>query len=329
MAGLPPPPNTRGHRLLGWGRGRGPALITPPPPSLNRHMTLAEFKFIWYMEYAHRMWGRVVGLLYVLPAAYFWKKGWLSRPMKGTVLALCGLVCFQVGSSAQGRVVQWLSRPVCLKWACTVARGGQGCSGNGVPVQPLPPQGALRSELGQEVRPSLVLPRQEAACRMVPCCQAWWTRTAGGRVLSLCGCRVTLRVVCQGLLGWYMVKSGLEEKPESHDIPRVSQYRLAAHLGSALVLYAASLWSGLSLLLSRHEVRSIHAQSSSVRRWRDGKGSRLLRRRVSLRNRKEKCGANLCFWLIFNQVAGHTLCSVEGPAEGGSFEDCALCPNLS
>lgn len=53
-----------------------------------------------------------------------------------------------------------------------------------------------------------------------------------------------------------MVKSGLEEKPDSYDIPRVSQYRLAAHLGSALVLYSASLWTGLSLLLPRHKVWS-------------------------------------------------------------------------
>uniref|UniRef100_A0A8C8WXD3 Cytochrome c oxidase assembly homolog COX15 n=1 Tax=Panthera leo TaxID=9689 RepID=A0A8C8WXD3_PANLE len=63
---------------------------------LNHDMTLAEFKFIWYMEYSHRMWGRLVGLTYILPAAYFWRKGWLSRGMKGRVLALCGLVCFQV-----------------------------------------------------------------------------------------------------------------------------------------------------------------------------------------------------------------------------------------
>ncbi|XP_072196195.1 heme A synthase COX15 isoform X2 [Excalfactoria chinensis] len=60
--------------------------------------------------------------------------------------------------------------------------------------------------------------------------------------------------VQNGLLGWYMVKSGLEEKPDSYDIPRVSQYRLAAHLGSALVLYSASLWMGLSLLLPRHQL---------------------------------------------------------------------------
>ncbi|XP_040294618.1 cytochrome c oxidase assembly protein COX15 homolog [Bufo bufo] len=119
---------------------------------LNHNMTLNEFKFIWYMEYSHRMWGRAVGLAYILPAIYFWRKGWFNRGMKGRVLGLCGFVCFQ------------------------------------------------------------------------------------------------------GLLGWYMVKSGLEEKPDSYDVPRVSQYRLAAHLGSALVLYCASLWTGLSLLLPKQKM---------------------------------------------------------------------------
>lgn len=43
----------------------------------------------------------------------------------------------------------------------------------------------------------------------------------------------------QGALGWYMVKSGLDEENFTHAgaVPRVSQYRLAAHLGAALVLY--------------------------------------------------------------------------------------------
>lgn len=80
---------------------------------------------------------------------------------------------------------------------------------------------------------------------MAPLTDAW-DRGAGSYLFLL----------CQGLLGWYMVKSGLEEKPDSYDIPRVSQYRLAAHLGSALVLYSASLWTGLSLLLPRHQVQS-------------------------------------------------------------------------
>lgn len=45
----------------------------------------------------------------------------------------------------------------------------------------------------------------------------------------------------QGFLGWYMVKSGLI------DDPAVSHYRLAAHLMTALALYAAMLDLGLRL----------------------------------------------------------------------------------
>ncbi len=49
----------------------------------------------------------------------------------------------------------------------------------------------------------------------------------------------------QGALGWYMVKSGLV------DDPRVSHYRLTAHLGLAFVIYAAMLWQALGLLAPR------------------------------------------------------------------------------
>lgn len=55
----------------------------------------------------------------------------------------------------------------------------------------------------------------------------------------------------QGFLGWYMVRSGLEVATTFDDpnvIPRVSQYRLAAHLGTAIALYAGMLWRGLSIL---------------------------------------------------------------------------------
>lgn len=48
----------------------------------------------------------------------------------------------------------------------------------------------------------------------------------------------------QGLLGWYMVKSGLV------DNPRVSQYRLTSHLGVAVALYAYMLWLVFDLLPS-------------------------------------------------------------------------------
>jgi len=46
----------------------------------------------------------------------------------------------------------------------------------------------------------------------------------------------------QGLLGWYMVKSGLV------DNPHVSQYRLVAHLALAVAIYAFMLWTALAIL---------------------------------------------------------------------------------
>ena len=50
---------------------------------------------------------------------------------------------------------------------------------------------------------------------------------------------------CQGLLGWYMVESGLANRVE------VSQYRLTAHLALALLIYAAILWVALGILRGR------------------------------------------------------------------------------
>jgi cytochrome c oxidase assembly protein subunit 15 len=54
----------------------------------------------------------------------------------------------------------------------------------------------------------------------------------------------------QGLLGWYMVKSGLDHKNflGPSDVPRVSQYRLAAHLSSAVVLFSVLFWNAKSVL---------------------------------------------------------------------------------
>ncbi len=52
---------------------------------------------------------------------------------------------------------------------------------------------------------------------------------------------------CQGLLGWYMVKSGLVDKPD------VSQYRLSAHLGAAVLIYSFILWTAFDLVNRRTE----------------------------------------------------------------------------
>ena len=50
----------------------------------------------------------------------------------------------------------------------------------------------------------------------------------------------------QGAMGWYMVKSGLTVRTD------VSQYRLAAHLALALVVYGLAVWTAAELLGFRH-----------------------------------------------------------------------------
>jgi cytochrome c oxidase assembly protein subunit 15 len=46
----------------------------------------------------------------------------------------------------------------------------------------------------------------------------------------------------QGFMGWYMVKSGLVDNPD------VSHYRLAAHLTTAFITFAYTLWVALDLI---------------------------------------------------------------------------------
>ncbi|KAE8445042.1 hypothetical protein EG329_013756 [Mollisiaceae sp. DMI_Dod_QoI] len=114
---------------------------------LNPRMTIDEFKKIYYMEWTHRLWGRFVGLSFVIPAVYFVARRKVAANMSLRLLGISGLIAFQ------------------------------------------------------------------------------------------------------GALGWYMVKSGLKDDlfaPGSH--PRVSQYRLTAHLGAAFVCYSAMLWNGLAIL---------------------------------------------------------------------------------
>lgn len=59
---------------------------------------------------------------------------------------------------------------------------------------------------------------------------------------------LALLIGAQGALGWYMVKSGLEPLESPDSVPRVSQYRLAAHLGTAFLLYAGMFWNGMALI---------------------------------------------------------------------------------
>ena len=51
-------------------------------------MDLAAFKFIYFWEWAHRLLGRVIGLAYALPLAWFWVRGSIPAGFKPRLVAL-------------------------------------------------------------------------------------------------------------------------------------------------------------------------------------------------------------------------------------------------
>ena len=67
----------------------------------------------------------------------------------------------------------------------------------------------------------------------------------------------------QGAMGWYMVQSGLV------DDPRVSQFRLTAHLGLAFAIFAAMFWVALTLVHPQRVPVASPAQRSarSLSHW--------------------------------------------------------------
>jgi len=120
----------------------------------NTGMDLPAFKSIFYFEYAHRLLGRLIGVLFFIPLVFFVFAKKISRPLMPKLL-----IMFLLGGM-------------------------------------------------------------------------------------------------QGLLGWYMVKSGLVNNPH------VSQYRLTAHLGLAVLIYGYMLWVALDLLQPRE--RSLSSEKGRI-----------------------------------------------------------------
>jgi len=110
---------------------------TPQYQQINKGMSVEEFKGIFFWEWFHRVWGRLIGIVFAVPMIFFFVKGYIPRDDR-------------------------------LKYLGLLALGG-----------------------------------------------------------------------AQGALGWFMVKSGLVDRPS------VSHFRLAAHLSLALTIYSALLWMGL------------------------------------------------------------------------------------
>jgi cytochrome c oxidase assembly protein subunit 15 len=58
-------------------------------------MTLADYKFIYFWEWVHRLIARVIGLAFALPLAWFWIRGAIPPGYKPKLLALLALGGFQ------------------------------------------------------------------------------------------------------------------------------------------------------------------------------------------------------------------------------------------
>lgn len=55
---------------------------------LHSGMTLDEFKWIYFWEWFHRLWARLMGFVFLLPLFFFWWKGWLDRKLLGRLMII-------------------------------------------------------------------------------------------------------------------------------------------------------------------------------------------------------------------------------------------------
>ena len=60
----------------------------PEYKKINPNMELAEFKTIYWLEYLHRLWGRLIGVVFLLPFVIFVVRGWVGRHLGIRLFAL-------------------------------------------------------------------------------------------------------------------------------------------------------------------------------------------------------------------------------------------------
>ena len=86
LAGIVPP---RGEAE--WQRLFALYRQIPEYAAFNRGMSLAEFKGIFWWEYVHRLWGRLIGVVFALPFLYFLWRRRIPRRLVPHLVAMLGL----------------------------------------------------------------------------------------------------------------------------------------------------------------------------------------------------------------------------------------------
>ena len=62
---------------------------------VNKDMTLEEFKTIFWWEYIHRLFGRIIGLAYIIPLLYFTVMKKIDKNMLIPLYVIFFLICLQ------------------------------------------------------------------------------------------------------------------------------------------------------------------------------------------------------------------------------------------
>jgi cytochrome c oxidase assembly protein subunit 15 len=75
-----------------WQQAYDQYLQIPEARTVHAGITLPQFKSLYWWEWAHRLSGRVVGLIVALPFLFFWRRGWIPRSIFPRMLSLPLLV---------------------------------------------------------------------------------------------------------------------------------------------------------------------------------------------------------------------------------------------
>jgi cytochrome c oxidase assembly protein subunit 15 len=68
---------------------------TPQFQLLNFEFTLSDFKFIYFWEWFHRFWGRLIGIVFIAGFIYLFAKGYLKKNVAGPLVVLFVLGAMQ------------------------------------------------------------------------------------------------------------------------------------------------------------------------------------------------------------------------------------------
>src|SRR5262249_6459202 len=80
----------------GWQADFAKYRMIPQYKQVNRGMSLAEFKTIYWWEWTHRMLGRLVGVVFLFPFLWFLWRGWIDNGLRSRLWGIFALGTLQV-----------------------------------------------------------------------------------------------------------------------------------------------------------------------------------------------------------------------------------------